>query len=95
MSRQEKPENRQLPWRDWWIEDVLADLCARCKEQAKLEGIIDDFNSVWYGLGPDFYTQPAETGGRGAYQPATPEALAREARRWDSGDVDTKGWRKV
>ena len=37
--------------------------CNDCIARMELEALtIDDFNSVWFGLGPDFCTVPVEPG---------------------------------
>ena len=38
--------------------DIHADLCQYCKREAERDGTIEDFNSVWFGLGPDCKLAP-------------------------------------
>lgn len=46
-----------------FVLKLLTNLCKQCYIKAVLdEGKIDDFNSVWFGLGPDFNTAPLLAG---------------------------------
>jgi len=52
------PNNQHFFNRSYYLENC----CQLCKQRLIDADEIDDFNSVWFGLGPDFRLQPVRAG---------------------------------